>query len=163
MNNSIEVAIQIFAIGVGATAVMDLWLAALKKLKVPTLNFALLGRWIGHLFHGKYVHAAIAKAQPIRHELLLGWLTHYAIGIGFAGLLIGVTGVAWMAAPTFMPALSIGIATVIAPLFIMQPAMGSGIASSKTATPLRNCIKSIANHAVFGCGLYGAATALQWI
>lgn len=163
MSDFLEVAARIVLIGAGATAVMDIWLAALKLLKVPTLNFALLGRWVGHLSHGKYFHEAIAKAQPIRHELLIGWLAHYAIGIGFAGALAAVAGVTWMAAPTLIPALATGVVTVIAPLFLMQPAMGSGIASSKTATPVRNCVKSIVNHAVFGSGLYMAAIALQWI
>jgi hypothetical protein len=163
MGNFVEVTVRIIVIGVGATAVMDLWLAVLKRLKIPTLNFALLGRWVGHLFHGKCFHEGIAKAQPIRRELMIGWLAHYAIGICFAGLLAAIAGVSWMSEPTFIPALSTGVATVIAPLFIMQPAMGSGIASSKTAAPVRNCIKSIVNHAVFGCGLYVAAMALQWI
>jgi hypothetical protein len=49
--------------------------------------------------------------------------------------------------------------TVVAPLFILQPALGAGIASSKTAAPLFNCIKSVATHTVFGLGLYLAALA----
>ncbi len=51
-------------------------------------------------------------------------------------------------------------ATVSAPLFVMQPAMGAGFAASRTPTPVRNVIRSIANHTVFGLGLYLAATAL---
>jgi len=160
MNNVLEVAIQIVLIGIGATAVMDLWLIALKKLGVPTLNFLLLGRWVGHVFRGTWFHDGIAKAAPISGELLFGWTAHYAIGIGFAGLLVSVVGTTWVHSPTIMPAVLTGIATVVAPFFIMQPAMGSGIASSKTATPLRNCFKSVANHAVFGCGLYIAASIL---
>jgi len=164
MSNVAEVLSRVVLIGIGATAVMDLWLLVLTKLGVPTLNFAFLGRWVGHLFRGTWFHAGIAKAAPIRNERMFGWLAHYAIGVSFAGLLVLVSGNAWTSSPTFMPALLTGVATVIAPLLIMQPAMGSGIASSKTATPLRNCLKSVANHAVFGCGLYGAATALMtWL
>lgn len=160
MNNVMEGAAQIVLIGIGATAVMDLWLIALKQLGVPTLNFSFLGRWIGHVFRGTWFHAGIAKAAPIKRELLLGWIAHYAIGISFAGLLVSITGIDWVHHPTAMPAILTGIATVVAPLFIMQPAMGSGIASLKTATPLRNCLKSVANHAVFGCGLYLTASVL---
>ena len=69
-------------IGIGATAVMDAWLLLLKHLGVPTLNFAFIGRWVGHLFRGQFAHAAIAKAVPIRGELAWGWLTHYAVGVG---------------------------------------------------------------------------------
>jgi hypothetical protein len=62
--------------------------------------------------------------------------------------------------PTPLPAIITGIVTVAAPLLVMQPAMGAGVASSKTRTPLRNCIKSIATHTVFGIGLYVAAAVV---
>jgi hypothetical protein len=62
-----------------------------------------------------------------------------------------------MRAPTFVPALIAGIVTVLAPLFILQPAMGAGVASSRTPAPLMNSLRSLANHAVFGVGLYLAA------
>ena len=39
-------------LGIGATAVMDAWLLLLKRLGVPTLNFAFIGRWVGHLLRG---------------------------------------------------------------------------------------------------------------
>lgn len=148
---------RIVLVGVGATAVLDVWTLVLKYLNIPTMNFAFLGRWIGHLFQGTVAHHAIGKAEPLEHELLIGWVAHYAIGVGFAGLLIFVCGMEWARAPTLIPALLIGIATVAAPLFIMQPAMGSGFASSKTPAPVFNCVKSLINHTVFGLGLYLAA------
>lgn len=152
--------IGIAAVGAGATAVMDVWLALLKRCKVPTLDFALLGRWVGHVGRGQWFHpAGIARSAPIRGERALGWLAHYAIGVVFAAVLVTVNGPAWLAHPTALPALAAGLATVVAPLFVLQPAMGSGIAASKTATPGRNVLRSVANHAVFGLGLYVAAAA----
>ena len=62
-----------------------------------------------------------------------------------------------------LPAVLVGMATVAAPLFVMQPAMGSGIAASRTPTPLRNCMRSIANHTVFGLGLYLTALLMACI
>jgi hypothetical protein len=154
---------RIVAIGIGATAVMDLWLLVLKRLNVPTLNFALLGRWVGHVGHGTWRHDAIAKAAPVKGELALGWLTHYATGLAFAALLVALCGLPWMHTPSLLPALLVGMGTVLAPLFVMQPAMGAGIASSRTPTPARNCLRSLANHTVFGAGLYLAAMAIEWI
>jgi hypothetical protein len=156
---TIDILIRTAAIGAGATLVMDAWLRLLKARGVPVQSFAMLGRWIGHLRHGVFRHDAIAKAAPVKDEMLLGWLAHYAIGVGFSTLLIAAAGPSWMHAPTLLPALLTGIATVAAPLLIMQPAMGAGIASSKTKTPLRNCLKSVANHTVFGLGLYVSALA----
>jgi hypothetical protein len=94
-------------------------------------------------------------------ELALGWLTNYGVGIVFAGLLVAVAGAGWMHSPTPLPAVLVGIATVAAPLFVLQPAMGAGVASARTATPVRNVVKSLANHTVFGGGLYLAATLAE--
>ncbi|GAB2874368.1 DUF2938 domain-containing protein [Pseudoduganella ginsengisoli] len=150
--------VNVVLIGIGATAVMDAWLMLLKRLGVPTLNFAFIGRWAGHLVRGTFAHAAIAKSAPVKGELALGWLMHYAIGIAFSVLLVLVQGLQWTAHPTLLPAVAVGLATVAAPLLVMQPAMGAGIASSKTPTPLKNCLRSVANHTVFGLGLYMAAS-----
>jgi hypothetical protein len=152
---------RVALVGVGATAVMDAWLALLKRLGVPSLRMAFIGRWAGHALRGRWRHEAIGKAEPIPHEGALGWLVHYATGIAFAGFLAAVAGMAWMRAPSLPPAIALGMATVAAPLLVMQPAMGAGIASRRTATPLRNCLRSFASHTVFGAGLYFTAVFLQ--
>src|SRR5688500_10793657 len=95
---------QVALIGIGATAVMDAWLAFLKLVGIRTMNVALIGRWVGHLLRGRVAHAAIERAAPIPGERAWGWLAHYAIGIAFAGLLVGVQGLAWMTTPTLLPA-----------------------------------------------------------
>lgn len=151
---------HIALVGIGATALMDLWLWLLSRLGVPSTGFAMVGRWVGHFARGEFAHAAIAKATPIPFERGLGWLVHYLIGIGYALLLVGLQGAAWLGQPTPWPALAFGILTVAAPWFVMQPAMGAGFLALKTPTPLKNGVRSLANHAVFGAGLYAAAAAL---
>lgn len=151
---------RLLPIGLGATAVMDLWLWVLARLGVPTLDFAPLGRWVAHLPRGRFVHEAIGPAAPVHGERAWGWLTHYGVGIAFAALLVVLQGWAWAHRPTLGPALAFGLATVLVPLFVMQPAMGAGLAASRTPAPWRNRLRSLANHAVFGLGLYLAAAAL---
>jgi len=163
MNSPLTDLFLIVLIGIGATAVLDLWLAFLKRLGVPSLNFAFVGRWIGHLLRGRWKHDAIAKSPAIPGETMIGWLVHYAIGIAFAGVLAGVVGTSWIRSPTLLPALWVGVGTVVAPLFVMQPAMGAGIASSRTSAPVKNCVRSVINHTVFGAGLYVAAVTLHLI
>jgi hypothetical protein len=162
MPSTVEI-IRIILIGCGATLFMDIWLMLLKRIGVQTLNFAYIGRWVGHLFHGRVSHVSIVKASPIVHETSLGWITHYAIGITFAFLLIGIAGVEWMTEPSLGIALMIGIATVAFPLLLMQPAMGMGIAASKTPNPIRNCMRSLVNHSIFGLGLFLSAYAIEGI
>lgn len=157
MNEPAEFLARSVALGVGATLVMDAWAALLRRLGIPSLNFALLGRWLGHLPEGRFVHEAIARAAPVKGELVIGWVAHYSIGITFAALLLAIFGLRWAHAPTLTPALFIGVVTVVAPLFILQPALGAGIASRNTPTPLLNSLKSLATHAVYGLGLYLSA------
>jgi hypothetical protein len=157
MTNTLEAIGRTVAIGAGATLAMDLWAALLRRLGIPSLDFAMLGRWIGHLPKGRIVHTSIAKASPVRGERALGWAAHYAIGISFAALLLAMFGLGWARTPTLAPALGIGLATVVSPLFVLQPALGAGIASSKTPRPFFNSAKSVVTHTVFGLGLYISA------
>jgi hypothetical protein len=159
---TVEIAATL-ALGIGATAVMDVWLWVLHRLGVPTGSFALVGRWVGHFRHGRFTHKAIAKAPEVPGELALGWLTHYATGLAYAALLVAIVGARWLESPSLVPALTFGIATVIAPLFVMQPAMGAGFAASKTPTPVVNCMRSLTNHTVFGLGLFFSASAFAWV
>ena len=163
MTLPIDPALATALVGAGATAVLDLWLALLSRLGVPGLRMAMIGRWVGHWPRGVFVHAAIGRAAPVRGETALGWLTHYATGIAFAAALVALGGTGWLRSPTPGLALGVGVATVAAPWLLMQPAMGSGVASSKTSTPALNRARSLANHAVFGLGLYLSALVVARI
>jgi hypothetical protein len=158
---SAEEVARVILVGIGATAMMDVWSTILRSMGIPTLDYAWVGRWAGHLCRGRFAHASIGKASPIPGEAPLGWAIHYAVGIAFAALLVGVHGVAWLRDPAWLPALAVGMATVVLPLFVMQPAMGAGFAASRTPTPVKNCLRSLATHAVFGSGLYLSAAALK--
>ena len=84
---------QIILIGIGATIVMDLWAILLKQMfHIPPLNWAFVGRWIGHFPKGKVVHNNIAKSAPVTGELAIGWLAHYMIGISFSISLVAIVG-----------------------------------------------------------------------
>jgi hypothetical protein len=159
MSETLEFALRAVLIGAGATMVMDLWAVLLKQFGVPSLNLAFLGRWIGHLPRGRWKHPSIARATPVRGESWIGWCAHYSIGVAFSALLLWIYGLEWARSPSVLPALFIGIATVIAPLLILQPAMGTGIASWKTPRPFFSSFKSLVTHAVFGLGMYLAALA----
>ena len=159
----VEAIARVVLVGIGATAVMDAWLMFLKRMGVQTLKFELIGRWAGHLFRGRLIHQSSGKSDPIPGEVALGWLTHYVVGIAFAGLLFGVQGADWMREPSLMPALVVGLCTVSAPLLVMQPAMGLGVAASRTPAPLRNCMRSMMNHLIFGLGLYLSAVFIARI
>jgi Protein of unknown function (DUF2938) len=143
MNLSSEDIARVAVIGVGATAMMD--------------------RWVGHWRRGVFAHEEIAKAHAVSGELAVGWLFHYAIGVALAVLLVAIEGVEWTRAPSLLPALGVGMATVAGPWLVMQPAMGAGLAASRTPSPFKNGARSLANHAIFGLGLYLTAVLLAWV
>ncbi len=151
-------------IGIGATALMDLWgLIRKPLLGVPPPNYALVGRWIAYMPHGRFRHNAITASAPMRGEQLIGWSAHYLIGIGFAAVLIGLWGNAWVQQPRIGPALIVGIGTLLAPFLLMQPGMGAGIAASRTPRPGAARLHSFITHAVFGLGLYATGQAMRFL
>lgn len=164
MNQPFDVLAGGLVMGVSGSALMDAWSLVLRRrFHVATLDYALLGRWIGHMVRGRFVHQRIAAAAPIPGERPLGWLAHYAIGVTFAFVLLAAVGVEWLRSPTILPALLVGLGTIVAPWFVMQPAMGAGIAGSRTPSPRATRLRNLGTHAVYGVGLYLAALALSTI
>ena len=144
--------------GIGATLFADLWtLLRERAFAVPMPNMALVGRWVAHMPHGRFLHDSIAASAPVRSERVVGWIVHYLIGSAFAFLVPMLFGFEWLRHPTLAPALIVGIGTVVAPYFVMQPAMGAGIAASRTPRPSAARFHSLVMHATFGLGLYVAA------
>ncbi|MCS3432641.1 DUF2938 domain-containing protein [Klebsiella sp. BIGb0407] len=158
-----EVWLRIVLTGIGATVVMDIGAIIQRAMKMPTLDYALVGRWAGHICRGQWAHNSIAKAPAIRGELVAGWVIHYFTGILFAALLVTVEGSGWLFAPTLLPAVLVGSLTVVMPFLVMQPAMGAGIAASRTPSPWVNRLRSLLNHAIFGLGLYLSAVLTVWL
>ena len=149
------------SIGLGASVLMDAWNQFLKRaFGIPSLNYCLLGRWLRHMPGGTFRHASIAAAQPMPLECIVGWVAHYTIGAALAVGFVLVVSTAWLVRPTAWPAILWGVSTVVFPLFVMQPALGLGVGSAKTANPTQARLKSLATHAVFGVGLYACASAL---
>ena len=150
------------AIGIGATVLMDLWNLVLRRaFGIPSLNYCFLGRWVLHLAGGTFRHASIANAAPKRFECQVGWITHYTIGMSLAIVFVAIMSRDWVTRPTLIPALLYGIATVVFPFFVLQPSLGLGIASARTANPTKARLKSLATHFVFGIGMYLTAAVLS--
>lgn len=152
------------AIGVGASLLMDLWNLFLKlAFGIPSLNYCLLGRWLRHMPSGTFWHASILRSRQMPLECTVGWIAHYTIGVGLAVGFLLVVSREWLLQPVLLPAVLWGVGTVVFPLFVMQPALGLGVAASRTPNPMQARAKSIATHTVFGVGLYSCATAVNYL
>lgn len=151
-------------VGIGATLATDLWALALQRtLGLRPPDWAMIGRWLGHLPSGRLVQPDIAHATPVRGELAIGWLAHYATGVVFATALLALAGPDWARQPSLLPALGFGLVTVIFPYALLQPGLGAGFAASRTPAPNRMRLRSLLTHAVFGLGLYVSALLCTWL
>lgn len=149
--------------GTAATLVMDAW-GLLRKplLGMSIAEYRFVGRWIGHMLHGRLAHDSIAKAPAVGGENFIGWTVHYLTGIAFAAGLLVLAGRSWIEHPTLLPALGFGLLSVAIPLLIIQPAMGAGIAGRRTANPKAVRLQSLLTHAVFGLGLFAGGWITRW-
>lgn len=148
------VALEGMFIGLAATVLIDLWAVVLARaFRLPVSNWALVGRWVGHLRHGRWVHRPITASAPIAGERALGWSFHYAIG-----LLYGIAYLALVHAlgrtPSLLSAILFSVALLVMPWLILQPGLGMGVLARRAPRPWRSRAISVSMHVVFGFGLY---------
>jgi hypothetical protein len=143
--------------GVLATYGMDF---GTQRIVAPALRMtppSNLGRWIGHMFKGRFTHEDISKAEPIAHEARIALAAHYTIGLvlgaGYA-LLLQVQ-VPQSRQSTLSRAAAYGAATTVFPWFWMFPARGQGVMGLRDRD-LRVPAFALCTHIVYGLGL-GAA------
>ncbi|CAI4030318.1 hypothetical protein DNFV4_00746 [Nitrospira tepida] len=148
-------------VGMGAALIMDLWNLFLKRaFNIASLDYCFVGRWLSHMLLGTFTHARIAAAPKRPAECVIGWTAHFLIGVAFALVLVIPTSGGWLEQPSLFPALLVGVGTVVIPYFIVQPALGLGVASGKTPHPTQARMKSLMTHTAFGVGLY--LSAILW-
>jgi len=140
--------------GVLGTVVMD----ALNYLFYRTgmivkIDLGMIGRMSAGWARGRFFYRHPGEMKPVSHELLYGYVTHYAIGVCLA--IIYVLGwdvlVGGPASPAW--ALIYGVATTVASHFIVFPFMGLGLFGRWSPEGIRAPLSSLANHLFFGMGM----------
>ena len=145
--------IEALVVGIIATLATDLWQRLLQIAGVPPANWALVGRWVAWMPRGVFVHRTITATPSIRGELAIGWGFHYVVGIAYAAVYLAITRLVLASGPTLVSALVFAIALLVAPWFVMRPALGLGFFAAKTPHPNVTRIINISVHAAFGFGL----------
>jgi hypothetical protein len=159
----VSVVYQAVIVGVIATISIDLFALLLKRgFSLPTTNWAMVGRWFGHLHKGIWIHRSIGQSQTIAHELLIGWVAHYLVGIGYALAYFYIVKELFSVSPSLFSAVIFGLATLVAPWFILQPGLGLGVIANKSPQPWVVRLISIAVHGLFGVSLYVAWNGSQF-
>jgi hypothetical protein len=152
--------IEILAVGVVATLATDVWQRVLQAIAgLPPANWGLVGRWIAWMPRGVLVHRPISATPPVRSEIAIGWVFHYVVGIAYAGLYLALMRMVPGSGPTLISALVFALTLLVAPWFVMQPALGLGFMASGAPKPAAVRTINASVHAVFGLGLYAGASA----
>lgn len=147
--------VQAMFIGLVATLMLDLWAQFLNfSFKLMPTNWGLVGRWFAHMPKGQFIHKPISKAAVMPYEKLIGWSAHYIIGFAYAWLYMLLVSYSTARSPSLLTAAGFGIATVMAPWFILQPGMGMGLFARHAPDPWLKRLTSLLAHTVFGIGLY---------
>jgi hypothetical protein len=91
--------------------------------------------------------------EPAPSEIVYGYFTHYAIGVGFA--IPFILGWDLLVGGPVSPILTFvyGVTTTVASLFIVYPSMGFGIFGLRSPEGVKSSLSSLANHAFFGVGM----------
>jgi hypothetical protein len=106
---------------------------------------------------GYFFPKDITAAEAFPNETALGWFAHHAVGIIYAGALINFAGPGWIANPTFLPAWILGLVTIGAGWFLLQPGMGAGWAASLRPNPMQVRALNTISHSIFATGMFGTA------
>ena len=152
--SAFPVTTEIVTIGAIATLTGDVWQRVLQAVGGPPVNWGPVGRWVAGFSRGTFVHRPITASPRVPGEDVIGWGFHYAVGIAYAALYLAIMKLDFHTDPTFISALAFALALLIAPWFIMQPALGMGFMAARMPNPTAVRIVNVSVHAAFGSGLY---------
>ena len=158
-NFSSTIVLGIF-IGFIATIFYDLYsvMLYLNFNMYDPIDWHLLGRWIGHLLVGDFVFVNIPKLSIVQHEIALGWMTHYMIGILdaiiFAFILKYLMKKSYPGLSVFSISVLFGWFLIIFPFLVLEPAMGAGFFAVLSPNPDFTRWLTFSFHSVFGLGLF---------
>jgi hypothetical protein len=140
--------------GILGTIAMDLLNYLLARMGlILRIDVRMIGRMSAGWFRGRFRYHNPAEMVQVANELLLGYLTHYAIGVGLAIPFV----FAWShlfgkpLSPEWI--LTYGVATTVASVLVVYPSMGLGVFGMRSPEGIRAPLSSLANHFFFGAGM----------
>ena len=143
-----------FVAGVLGTLAMDL----LNNLVARTgvflkIDVAMIGRMAAGWKRGRFRYGHPNEMKQIPHEMIYGYLAHFAIGVGLAFPFVLVWNF-WIEGPVSpIWAVLYGGATTAASFFFVYPSMGLGVFGLRSPERIKTFITPLANHLFYGVGL----------
>lgn len=140
--------------GVLGTLVMDgLDLLFARIGLISKIEVAVIGRMAAGWMRGRYRYSHPGEMQPVKNEVLCGYLTHYAIGIGLSVPFTFAWAFFLNWPPSPLWTLAYGLASTVASWFFVYPSMGFGALGLRSPDGIKASVSSLANHLFYGLGL----------
>jgi hypothetical protein len=148
-------------VGILATITMDIFsFTALKLGWIAFLPPRLTGRWFASIARGQFLHADIAQAPPINHEMAVAAPMHYLVGITLALLYLLASSVLGFSSRNLIAALGFALCSTLLPWLLMFPAMGYGWFGTHGPQGTRLFMSSLVTHSFYGIGLWFGSSML---
>lgn len=141
-------------VGVLGTLVMDLGNLLLARAGIISkIDIGMIGRMAGGWARGRFHYGHPSEMKEVSNEVLYGYLTHHAIGVGFA--VPYVLGWDFLVGGPASPiwAVAYGVATTVASWCFVFPSMGFGVFGRRSPEGLRASLSPLANHFFYGVGI----------
>jgi hypothetical protein len=140
--------------GVLGTLMMDSLNHLFARIGVITkTDVRIIGRMAVGWAKGRFRYNHPDEMECVTNEMVYGYFTHYAIGVGLAipfvlgwDILVGGP-----ASPVW--AFVYGVATTVASLFFVYPSMGFGMFGWRSPEGIKSPLSSLANHLFYGVGM----------
>jgi hypothetical protein len=148
-------ALYVLIVGVVATAALDLWQQVCRLVfGLPITDWGLIGRWVGHFRDGQFTQPDIGRAAPVPGERPLGWLVHYAVGIGYGVVYLALMWLLLGTPPSLLSALVFAALSVGVTWFFMEPVLGAGVMAAKVPNRPVALAHDLTSHLAMGLGLW---------
>ena len=147
---------HIVIIGIVSCLAMDMWQRLLKLLyDINPSDWGVVGRWfLLVMSRRKIYNPTIDEEDPIKNELIIGWMVHYSVAIMYSVFFFILLKYEICSA-SLMNGVIFGLISVIVPWFFFMPALGKGLLGTKTPSPLMACSLAVGSHIAIGGSIGG--------
>ena len=140
--------------GVIGTLVMDISNYLLSRFRlISKIELSMIGRMAAGWLSRRFFYKNPAEMIQVKNEEILGFVTHYAIGISMAIIFVFGWQLFIDGTISAIPAILYGILTTAASWFFVYPSMGLGVCGLKSPEKIKATFSSLANHLFYGIGL----------
>ena len=120
---------------------------------ISKIEIEMIGRMVSGWANGRFRFGHANELPPEKNEKIIGYLTHYLVGIVLAIPFLFGWDILIAGPPSPLWAITYGLATTVASHFFVLPAMGLGVFGRKSSEGFRPAYSSLANHLFYGVGL----------